>query len=189
MSSSILMVIRVLPDAVRRTAPRRPCLKLYSFFILHLRTDGAHVPSPFSRRSIVGNPRATCRRQRERAERVHAERDEPILLIRAFIGDSDGLLVMKHRPCVRKVDAMLAQIGGSLARIPYELQRPSVCTAVHIVKRGRRRMLGIALPRKSCWPVVGGDGQENARLGGHRQRHDVAGAVTRRTTSLPFTCI
>src|SRR5712691_8052349 len=42
------MVIRVLPDGARTTAPRRPCLKSYCFFISFPRTGVAHVASPFS---------------------------------------------------------------------------------------------------------------------------------------------
>src|SRR5436309_9966000 len=117
MSSSIRMVIRVLPDGARRTAPRRPYLKSYCFFISYPRSDGARVASPFSRRSVVDDPRATCRQP---PERVHSQRDEPVLRVRALIGDGDRLLVVKHRSRVGEVDAMLAQIGDGLARIPFQ---------------------------------------------------------------------
>src|SRR5436309_7948700 len=120
MSSSIRMVIRVLPDGARRTAPRRPYLKSYCFFISYPRSDGARVASPFSRRSVVDDPRATCRQP---PERVHSQRDEPVLRVRALIGDGDRLLVVKHRSRVGEVDAMLVQIGDGLPRIPLSPSR------------------------------------------------------------------
>ena len=69
------------------------------------------------------------------AEGIHADRDEPFL-VWIIVKNRDRELVMEHGRRIREIDPVLSQIRGGFSRIPLEIHGSSVCTPVHIVKRG-----------------------------------------------------
>src|SRR3974390_3204960 len=106
------MVIRVL-FRWRMTGPRRPLLKLYSFFIFaplvwrgEPRGNQAHVITAVG---IGDNDDA--------AQGIKTDRDESLLVLSQII-DRDGCWIEQHTLGIGEANAMLAQVRLSLGWIP-----------------------------------------------------------------------
>ena len=54
-------------------------------------------------------------------KRIHAERDEPVLVLGVLVPNRDSPFVMENRPGIREVDTVLTEIAGTFVRLPFDL--------------------------------------------------------------------